>query len=88
MGILSEDKQTRHLVSFDPANFEMSEIYQEIFQSSCRLVQLFLDISAVILQKKAKSLEKFFSSSENAICSILLKYQEIDVQIQTFTDEN
>ena len=29
-----------------------------------------------------------FSSSENAIWSILLKYQEIDVQIQAFTDEN
>ena len=37
--------------------------------------------------KRAKSLEKIFSSSENAIWSILLKYQEIDVQIQTFTDE-
>ena len=39
-------------------------------------------------RKRAKSLEKFFSSSENAIWSILLKYQEIDVQIQTFIDEN
>ena len=29
-----------------------------------------------------------FSSSENAIWSILLKYQEIDVQIQAFTEEN
>ena len=38
--------------------------------------------------KRAKLLEKLFSSSENAIWSILLKYQEIDVQIQTFTDEN
>ena len=39
-------------------------------------------------RKRAKSLEKIFSSSENAIWSILLKYQEIDVQIQTFTDKN
>ena len=31
---------------------------------------------------------KFFSSSGNAIWLILLKYQEIDVQIQTLTDEN
>ena len=38
--------------------------------------------------KRAKSLEKIFSSSENAIWSILLIHQEIDVQIQTFTDEN
>ena len=29
-----------------------------------------------------------FSSSDNAIWSILLKYQEIDVQIQAFADEN
>ena len=39
-------------------------------------------------RKRAKSLEKIFSSSENAIWMILLKYQEIDVQIQAFTDEN
>ena len=38
--------------------------------------------------KRAKSLEKFLSRPGNAICSILLKYQEIHVQIQTFTDEN
>ena len=31
---------------------------------------------------------KSFSCSENAIWSILFKYQEIDVQIQTFTDKN
>ena len=39
-------------------------------------------------RKRAKSLEEIFSSSENAIWSILLKYQEIDVQIQAFTDQN
>ena len=67
----------------------MSKIHQENFQSSCRLAQLFLDTSAVILRKiRAKSLEKTFSSYEDAIWSILLKYQEIDVQIQTLTDEN
>ena len=31
--------------------------------------------------KRTKSLEKFFSSSGNAMWSILLKYQEIDVQM-------
>ena len=62
----------------------MSKIYQGNFQSLCRLAQLFLDTSAVILRK----ISEIFSSSENAIWSILLKYQEIDVQIQTFTDEN
>ena len=39
-------------------------------------------------REKAKSLEEFFSSSGNAIWSILLKYQEIEMQIQAFTDEN
>ena len=62
----------------------MSKIYQGNFQSSCRLTQLFLDISAVIFQKKRKSLEKIFFCSENAIWSILLKYQKIGVQIQFY----
>ena len=67
----------------------MSKIYQGNFQSSCRLPQLFRDTSAVILQKKSEVIgENFFSSSENAVWSILLKYQEIDVQIQIFTDES
>ena len=38
-------------------------------------------------EKRAKWLEKIFSSSENVIWSILLKYREIDVQIQAFTGE-
>ena len=68
----------------------MSKIYQGNFQSLCRLAQLFLDTLEVILRKKrAKSLKKIsFSSSGNAIWSILVKYQEIDVQLQAFTDEN
>ena len=66
----------------------MSKIYQGSFQSLCHLAQLFLNTSAVILQKKSDKVGGNFSSSENAIWSILLKYQEIDVQIQAFTDEN
>ena len=66
----------------------MSKIYQGNFQSLCRLAQLFLNTSAVILQKKTEIVGGIFSSSKNAIWSILLKYQEIDVQIQAFTDEN
>ena len=67
----------------------MSKIYQGNFQSLCRLPQLFLNTSAVILQKNLRNRwRKFFSGSESAIWSILLKYQGIDVQIQTFTDEN
>ena len=53
------------------------------------LAQLFHNTSAVILQKKSEIVGgNFFSSSEKAIWSISLKYQEIDVQIQAFTDEN
>ena len=43
--------------------------------------------SKLFCGERAKSLENFFSSSGNAICSILLKYQETYVQ-KTFTDEN
>ena len=42
-------------------------------------------------EKERNRWRKFFpacSSSENATWSVLLKYHEIDVQIQTFTDEN
>ena len=39
-------------------------------------------------EKERNRWRKYFSSSENAIWSILLKYQEIDVQIQAFTNEN
>ena len=66
----------------------MSKIYQGNFQSLFRLPQLFLDTSAVILRKRSEIVGEIFSSSENASWSILLKYQEIDLQIQTFTDEN
>ena len=70
------------MVSFHPANLEMSKIYQGNFQSLCRLAQLFLDTSAVNLRKKSEIVgENFFSSSENAVWSILLKYQEIDVNM-------
>ena len=89
MGVYwSEDKQARHLVSFEPANFEMSKMYQGNLQSLCRLAQLFLNTSAVISKRKSEIDGGIFSSSENAIWSISLKYQEIDVQIQAFTDEN
>ena len=39
-------------------------------------------------EKEQNRWRNFFSSSGNAICSIVLKYQEIYVQIQTFTDKN
>ena len=56
------------MASFDPANFEMSKIYQENFQSLCRLAQLFLDTSVVILRKKEQNRwRKCISRYENAI---------------------
>ena len=39
-------------------------------------------------REKTKSMEKFFLQLWNAIWSILLKYQEMYVQIQTFTNED
>ena len=69
----------------------MSEIYEAKFS----VLMPFGTVvsSAVILrnhftEKERNRWRKFFSSSENAIWSILLKYQETDVQIQTFTDKN
>ena len=50
----------QNLVSFDPANLEMSKIYQGTFQSSCRLAQLFLGTSAVILPKKSEIVGEIF----------------------------
>ena len=84
----SEDKQTRHLVSFDPASFKMSKICEGNFQSYAVWHSYFSIPRQSFHRKRAKSLEEFFFSFENAIWSILLKYQEIDVQIQAFTDEN
>ena len=65
-----------------PADFETSKIYQGNFQSLCSLAQLFLDTLAVSLRKKSQIVKKIFSSSENAIWTILLKYQELNVQVQ------
>ena len=74
------------MVSFDPATFEMSEYIKGMFSSHAVWHSCFLIPPQSFYRKRTKSLEKF--SSENAIWSILLKYQDIDVQIQTFTDEN
>ena len=48
------------MASFNPAKFEMSKIYQRNFQCLCRLAQLLLGISAVILGKKKEIVEEFF----------------------------
>ena len=64
-------KQTRNLVSFDPANFEMFRIHGGSVYSLCRLEKLFLDTLAVILRKRAKSLEKNLSPAlEMQFCRI------------------
>ena len=65
----------------------MFKIYQENFQSLCRLAYSQY-LSSHFTGKDRNRWRKFVSLSENAIWSILLKYQEIDVQIQVFTDEN
>ena len=68
----------------------MSKIYQGNFQSLCRWAQLFLDTSAVISGKKSEIVgENFFPALKKQLGRFyLLRYQEIDMQIQTFIDEN
>ena len=67
---------------------QLSKIYQKNIRSFFPLAQLFLDTLEVILQKKIKIIGKFFSPNlEMQFFSIFLKYQEIDVRIQTFTDQ-
>ena len=57
-----------------------------IFNSDAVWRSYFLIRRQSFYGKRAKSLEKIFSSFENAIWSILLMSQETDVQIQTFTN--
>ena len=66
----------------------MSEIYERNVHSQYHLAQLFLDTLAFIYGKKRNRWRSFFSSSGNAICLILLKYQKIYVQIQTFSNKD
>ena len=54
----------------------MSKIYQGNFQSLCRLAQLLIDTFGSHFREKERHRSR------------KLRYQEIDVQIQTFTDEN
>ena len=61
---------------------------KEIFSPHAVLHSCFLIPPKSFYGERAKSLEKFFSKSEKAIWSILLKYQEIYVHIQTFTNES
>ena len=46
-------------VSLEPANFELSKIYHRNGQSLNRLAQQNFNTKVIILQKRAKSLEKF-----------------------------
>ena len=66
----------------------MPKIYEGNFQSLRGLAVISQYLDSHFTEKERNRWRKFFSSSENAIWSILLKYQEIDVQIETFTDEN
>ena len=40
------------------------------------------------MEKERNRWRNFFCSSRNAILSILVKYKEIDLQIQTLADQN
>ena len=59
----------------------MSKIYEGIF--SPRAVW-----HGHFTEKERNRWRNFFPALINAIWSILLKYQKLDVQIQAFTDEN
>ena len=48
-------------MSFDPANFDVSEIYEGNVQPYCHLAQLFLDTLAVILREKSEIIGEIFS---------------------------
>ena len=75
-------------MSFDPTNLDVSKMYQGMFSPNVIWQSNFLIPWQSFHGKRAKLLQKFFSSSGNAIYSILWKYQEIELQIQTFTDED
>ena len=67
----------------------MSKIYQGNFQSLCGLAKLFLDTWGVIFTEKERNRwRNFLPALKMQFWPILLKYQEINVQIQTFTDES
>ena len=53
-------KNAQNLVSFDPANFEMSKLYQGNIQSNCYFAQLFLDTLIVTLHKMNEIVGEFF----------------------------
>ena len=58
--VRNEDKHTLNLVSFDPANFEVSKVYQRNVQFSYRLARLFVDTFSIILRKKSEVVRNFF----------------------------
>ena len=70
------------MVSFDLAYFKINKIY---FQFLCRLAQLFLNTSH-FTEKDRNRFKNFFPALN---CNLVdfLKNQEIDGQIQAFTDE-
>ena len=59
-----------------------------IFNSNAVWYSYFLILGSHFTKKSEIVSENFFSSSEIAIWYISLKYQEIDVQIQTSTDKD
>ena len=78
--------EKRHQTLRNTANLKY---IKGVFNPNALLAQLLLDTLAVILKKKSEIVgENFFQALKKQFWSILLKYQETDVQIQTFTGEN
>ena len=58
---------------------------KEMFSPNVTWYSYFFIPCQSFFKKEQNHWRNFFSSTGNAICSSLLKYQEIYVQIQTFT---
>ena len=81
-----EDKQTRHIVSFDPANFRHQK-YIKAFSVMPFGPTISQYLGSHFTEKQENRFKNFFPALN---CNLVdfFKYQEIDVQIQAFTDEN
>ena len=84
----SEDKQERHLVSFDPVTLRCLAYIKGIFNPYAVWHSYFSIPQQSFHRERVKSLEEFFFQLWKCNWSILLKYQEIEMQIQAFTDES
>ena len=68
--------------------FSVFVVYKSVVSTVQKECSVLMPFGNQFTKKKSEIFDDFFSSSGNAIWSILLKYQEMDVHIQTFTDED